>query len=103
MTTRRILVPLTAVAGLCIGAWVPAAPDLAGERPDCPGKIICPQTGELICRDQCPTVDPQRPDCPGRIVCPLTGELVCKDRCPLSQEKPADSTDEQIPACCRGG
>ena len=24
----------------------------------------------------------QRPDCPGKIVCPLTGELVCIDRCP---------------------
>ena len=29
------------------------------------------------------TPDPQRPDCPGRIVCPLTGKPVCKDRCPL--------------------
>lgn len=24
-----------------------------------------------------------RPDCPGRIICPLSGELVCRDRCPL--------------------
>ncbi|MEE8153401.1 MAG: cation transporter [Phycisphaerales bacterium] len=24
-----------------------------------------------------------RPDCPGKIICPLTGDLVCKDRCPL--------------------
>jgi hypothetical protein len=28
-----------------------------------------------------------RSDCPGQIVCPLTGELVCKDRCPLDQGK----------------
>jgi hypothetical protein len=25
----------------------------------------------------------QRVDCPGKIVCPLTGQLVCRDRCPL--------------------
>lgn len=25
-----------------------------GERADCPGKIVCPITGELICADQCP-------------------------------------------------
>jgi hypothetical protein len=25
----------------------------------------------------------ERPDCPGKIICPLTGEPVCKDRCPL--------------------
>jgi len=25
-----------------------------------------------------------RPDCPGQIVCPVTGKLVCKDRCPLN-------------------
>lgn len=31
-------------------------------------------------------VDPNRPDCPGQIVCPLTGELVCRDRCPASGE-----------------
>lgn len=36
-----------------------------------------------------------RPDCPGKIVCPLTGELVCKDRCPLgaSAEKSARTTE----------
>ncbi len=27
-----------------------------------------------------------RPDCPGKIVCPLTGEPVCKDRCPLARD-----------------
>jgi hypothetical protein len=27
--------------------------------------------------------DPNRPDCPGQIVCPLTGDLVCRDQCPL--------------------
>ena len=26
----------------------------AAERADCPGKIICPITGELVCIDQCP-------------------------------------------------
>ena len=29
-------------------------------------------------------VDPTRPDCPGQVVCPLTGELVCRDRCPAA-------------------
>lgn len=29
---------------------------------------------------------PERLDCPGKIECPLTGELVCKDRCPLDAE-----------------
>lgn len=28
-------------------------------------------------------VDSSRPDCPGQIVCPQTGEPVCRDRCPL--------------------
>ncbi len=26
----------------------------SAERADCPGKIICPLTGELVCIDQCP-------------------------------------------------
>lgn len=45
-----------------------------------------------------------RPDCPGKIVCPLTGELVCKDRCPLNaasaKEASAPAADE-LPACCQ--
>ena len=32
------------------------------ERADCPGKITCPLTGEVICRDECPNIDPDRPD-----------------------------------------
>jgi hypothetical protein len=26
-----------------------------------------------------------RADCPGRMVCPLTGETICKDQCPLGK------------------
>jgi hypothetical protein len=73
----------------------------SGERPDCPGKIVCPQTGEQVCRDKCPTVDPSRPDCPGRIVCPLTGELVCQDRCPLKKDSVGSTkTEGKVPSCC---
>ena len=72
------------------------------DRVDCPGKIVCPRTGDLVCRDKCPTVDPQRADCPGRIVCPESGELVCIDRCPLrdSAAKSAQSEDAK-PSCCQ--
>jgi hypothetical protein len=41
----------------------------------------------------------QRADCPGQIVCPLTGELVCKDRCPLDSTAQA-STPVKAKACC---
>ena len=45
----------------------------------------------------------ERPDCPGKIICPLTGELVCKDRCPLGvdETQPEDDQQAQLPACCR--
>ena len=32
-----------------------------------------------------------RPDCPGQIRCPLSGELVCRDRCPLEAQGTAQS------------
>ncbi|MDP6478810.1 MAG: hypothetical protein QGI75_02065 [Phycisphaerales bacterium] len=48
------------------------------------------------------TASPERPDCPGKIVCPLTGELVCKDRCPLG-EKASDARTNELPECCRSG
>jgi hypothetical protein len=43
-----------------------------------------------------------RPDCPGKIICPLTGDLVCKDRCPLNAEMNISSEEpSMLPACCR--
>lgn len=47
-----------------------------------------------------------RPDCPGKIICPLTGRLICKDRCPL-QHNGTDRLNETtagalLPVCCRG-
>jgi hypothetical protein len=41
-----------------------------------------------------------RPDCPGKIVCPLTGELVCKDRCPLGEADTTDDSTA-LPCCQR--
>lgn len=45
-------------AGLMTGCASTASPGamgvVASERADCPGKIVCPITGELICADQCP-------------------------------------------------
>lgn len=43
----------------------------------------------------------ERADCPGKIVCPLTGELVCKDRCPLGAQKADQKEEDSVPACCR--
>jgi hypothetical protein len=87
------------VAGIVVTGFVLA--QARTERPDCPGKITCPQTGEIICRDHCPNMDPDRSDCPGRIVCSSTGELVCKDRCPLNKNgTPAEAEQAKIPSCC---
>ncbi len=101
---------LTLAAATTVGLVAVASIVLAqsrAERSDCPGKITCPQTGEIICRDtsklacQCPTIDSNRSDCPGRIICPLTGKLVCKDRCPLHKSgTPADSQQSKLPPCC---
>ena len=40
-----------------------------------------------------------RADCPGRIICPITGEEICSDRCPL-ETCPAKK-DEVPPCCRR--
>jgi hypothetical protein len=88
----------TAVAALVGGSSAYQLASSGPRRADCPGRIICPITGDEVCRDRCPLVDPDRPDCPGKIECPLTGELVCRDRCPLNEEqaKPVGAT----PSCC---
>lgn len=45
------------------------------------------------------SLNPQREDCPGKIVCPLTGNLVCEDRCPLGEYVEVDQTE--LPNCCQ--
>ena len=104
MTRRAYILPIVALAGLGLATLGSLALAQEGQatRSDCPGKIVCPQTGELVCRDQCPTVDPDRQDCPGRIECPLTGELVCKDRCPLGEKGTTTQKPQtKVPSCCR--
>jgi len=74
-----------------------AAYSLASARAEarhCPGKVVCPITGDEVCKDKCPLVDADRADCPGKIECPLSGEPVCSDQCSLGQ---ASSVK---PSCC---
>ncbi len=71
-------------------------------RSDCPGKVVCPITGEEVCRDQCPLIDASRSDCPGKIECPLTGKLVCRDQCPLGAGKAKVAAESGLRSCCRG-
>lgn len=35
------------------------------------------------------TVTAARADCPGKIVCPLTGQVICADKCPMAAEVPS--------------
>lgn len=44
----------------------------------------------------------ERPDCPGKIVCPLTGKLICKDRCPANAAI-GKVGDTAVPPCCSKG
>jgi hypothetical protein len=95
-----IKLTLTTLGGLALATA--GAFGLAGsgtDRADCPGKISCPLTGEILCRDQCPTIDPDREDCPGRIECPLTGELICVDQCPVDQKGASIAVNR--PSCCK--
>lgn len=47
----------------------------------------------------------QREDCPGKIICPITGELICADECPAEAvttiELPVANASG-VPACCAG-
>ena len=43
----------------------------------------------------------QRSDCPGKIVCPLTGEEVCRDRCPLVDADTSEATRACSGSCSK--
>ena len=116
----KLMTPITLIAAAAIAATAYAVSSSSSiDRADCPGKIVCTLTGDLVCKDRCPIgsdtdvanadtpsccasgladTDAIRPDCPGRVECPLTGQLVCKDRCPVHN---ADSAETVVPpACC---
>ena len=67
----------------------------------CSGTVLCPLTGEEVCKDLCPLLDADRADCPGKVECPLTGEPVCRDECPLIANESSVVASEELPACCR--
>lgn len=92
---------IAVVAAVAIAAARPSFVGAgAADRPDCPGKIRCPISGEMICRDKCPRIDANRADCPGKIECPESGELVCKDRCPLTKTESVETKAETVRSCC---
>lgn len=95
---RTAMWTTAAVLALTGGLFAYQLSSASDERADCPGKIICPITGEEICKDRCPLIEQDRPDRPGKIECPLTGDLVCADRCPLGAET---KTDTAVPSCCQ--
>lgn len=41
-----------------------------------------------------------RADCPGKIICPITGDVICKDRCPLSKDGEAKPAAAKPGDCC---
>ncbi len=114
----RTLALRSAVAVLALSGLAALPLAFAGarqERSDCPGKVVCPLTGEEVCKDRCPLAakaqktDSTRADCPGQVECPLTGELVCLDRCPVTEAAKSAETKEalvseevaELPPCCR--
>jgi hypothetical protein len=44
----------------------------------------------------------ERDDCPGKIVCPITGELICADQCPLEVGRTVALPVAETPSCCAG-
>ena len=97
----KLMTPIALIAAAAIAATAYAVSSSSSTgRADCPGKIVCPLTGELVCRDRCPTADRNRGDCPGRIECPITGELVCRDLCPAGGTVVQNTKTGSRPSCC---
>ncbi len=55
MTKRRNIVIWTTLAlGAAVAAGATTLDQARAARADCPGKVVCPLSGELVCRDRCP-------------------------------------------------
>ncbi len=97
---RSKLLLSLAAAVILGGAAYSLAFATSEERSDCPGKVLCPITGEEVCKDRCPLFDAARPDCPGKVECPLTGELVCGDECPIEATTATAVDTNAASSCC---
>ncbi len=68
----KLVLPITLFAAVALGVTAFAVSSSSPtERDDCPGKIVCPLTGELVCEDQCPVDEKTSTEdlaecCPGR-------------------------------------
>ncbi len=89
---------LTLTMGVLAALTASGVATTQSDRPDCPGRVACPLTGQEICADRCPADAGRRPDCPGQITCSLDGKPVCRDRCPATEAQ----TDRSVEArtCC---
>ena len=55
MTMKSMIVATAAMAtAAALAGCATSSQKNSAERADCPGKIVCPITGELVCIDQCP-------------------------------------------------
>lgn len=95
---------LTCLAGLLLVLGVTVAaygfPGTSETSDACSGTVLCPLTGEEVCKDLCPLLDADGADCPGKVECPLSGDLVCRDECLLIANE-SFVASEELPACCR--
>jgi len=108
----RTFLAIASVIGLLSAGigWMAVSP-ADTTRPDCPGKIVCPLTGQQVCVDRCPA-DPTHLSA----VASKAADELCGGACPAptpKPDKPKGQADERsaatVPAsltpvtggCCR--
>ncbi len=62
MAATATMATAAALAGCASGERAGSMGVASLERADCPGKIVCPITGELVCIDECPAGTGAKPD-----------------------------------------
>lgn len=68
---KKVLLSLAIAVALGVSAAYPLA-FASGGRSDCPGKIVCPITGEMVCSDQCPVGSSAANDVAGASCCAVS-------------------------------
>ena len=68
---KTLMAGVPGVALLGGGSFLAGDSQTGPDRPDCPGQIRCPQTGELVCEDRCPLLEEQAAEPQPAAACPL--------------------------------
>lgn len=103
MNSTKKLIPVLSVSMIGLIALVGVVMSQSkGKASTCYAGMTLPTPEQSLNPNDSITDDSYRANCPGKILCPVTGKIICKDRCPLNKEvkNTTSKSKSNLSSCC---